>query len=332
MQTKVFSICLDMQQTLPFHPFEVVDGDTGNVLHITLQNNAEALLLNDCAVMVLFTSSMGFAMQDETSGVTVCDDPGTFTMLLDPNNYGPGIVSVDVQVYSGPNHNVLVTSTRFDFRCRRSLISAEIIRANVAYPPLVTSAQEARDATAAAIEAVATLGSRLGETNVQADWTQQDSTSDAFIRNKPLLTPYALGAAEATHASRHATGGDDPVTPASIGAAVVYTEQITLTPDDWLGDKAPYTKQAVSEHATASCHIIVAPSVGHEQEYAACEIRLTQQAYHALTFSCKSKPEANIAVNAILIYGNEETPQGITTDNDDVEMSNAEILGIWNNE
>lgn len=301
MQTKVFSICLDMQQTLPFHPFEVVDGDTGNVLHITLQNNAEALLLNDCAVMVLFTSSMGFAMQDETSGVTVCDDPGTFTVLLDPNNYGPGIVSVDVQVYSGPNHNVLVTSTRFDFRCRRSLISAEIIRANVAYPPLVTAAQEARDATAAAIEAVATLGSRLGETNVQADWTQQDSTSDAFIRNKPLLTPYALGAAEATHASRHAADGDDPVTPASIGAAVVTTATTSLAADAWTGAVAPYSQTVSVSGVTASNAVVIAPDNDSRSAYSIAECFCSAQAAGTLTFQCASVPESALTVNVLIL-------------------------------
>ncbi len=218
MQTKVFSICLDMRQSLPFHPFEVTEGDTGNVLHVTLQNDGEPLLLNDCTVVVVFTSSMGFAMQDETSGVTIDQLAGSFTVLLNPNNYGPGIVSVDMQVYSGPEGKVLITSTRFDFRCRRSLIGEEIIRANAAYPPLLVATQETREATAAALAAAARIDTDLGELNVQSDWAETDASSDAFIRNKPLLTPHAIGAAECRHAALHAAGGSDEITLASIGA------------------------------------------------------------------------------------------------------------------
>ncbi len=218
MQTKVFSICLDMRQSLPFHPFEVTEGDTGNLLHITLQNDGEALLLNDCSVVVVFTSSMGFAMQDETSGVTLGEAAGTLTVLLNPNNYGPGNVSADVQVYSGPENKVLITSVRFDFRCRHSLVSAEIIRANAAYPPLLVAASEAREATAAALAAAQRIDTDIGELNVQSDWNETDAASDAFIRNKPLITPHAIGAAEKDHALRHAAGGEDEITLTSIGA------------------------------------------------------------------------------------------------------------------
>ena len=297
MQLKVFTISLDMRQSLPFHPFEVTEGDTGNVLHITLQNDGEPILLNDCAVMVLFTSSMGFAMQDETSGVTIGDDPGTFTVLLDPNNYGPGIVSVDVQVYSGENHTVLITSTRFDFRCRRSLISAEIIHANVAYPPLVTATQEALDATAAALAAAAQFEANLGEMNVQADWQETSSTSDAFIRNKPLLTPYALGAAEQVHAARHATNGADAITPASIGAATAATQALTLAVADWSDNAQTVNVTGV----TADNSVIVSPAAASREAYGNAGVYCSAQGTGTLTFACEDTPASALTVNALIL-------------------------------
>lgn len=223
MQVKEFTFTLDMVQSLPFRPFDVVEGDTGNLLHITLLNAGEPLLLNDCWICVAYTSPKGFAFQDEDSGVTVGEQAGTFAVLMDPACYGPGNVSVDVQVYSGPSKKVLITSTRFDFRCVRSLVSQGIVKANMAYPPLLAAAQEALDAAAAAEAALGDLEAALGDKNVQSDWTVTDTSSDAFIRNKPYVpvAPEDVDAAPATHASQHGSTGADPITPAAIGAAAL---------------------------------------------------------------------------------------------------------------
>ena len=215
MQTKDYSITLDMMRTLPFRPFEVVEGDTGNFLHVTLLNNGDAMDLSGCTIHVAFASSSGFAMQDETSGIEKTAETGTFDIALLPTAYGAGNVSADVQVYSGENGETLVTSTRFDFRCRKSLISGEIIRANSAYPPLVEAARVANEAAAAALAAAERIDSDIGELNVQADWSETDTAQDAYIRNKPAIpsTPASVGAAPASHASQHQQGGSDPVTP-----------------------------------------------------------------------------------------------------------------------
>ncbi len=213
MQTKDFTITLDMVRTLPFRPFEVVEGDTGNVLHVTLLNNGDAMDLSSCLLCIAFASSAGFAMQDETSGVTKTNGVGTFDVALLPTAYGAGNVSADVQVYSGANGETLVTSARFDFRCRKSLISGEIIRANAAYPPLVEATRTANEAAAAALAAAARIDTDVGELNVQADWNEADASNDAYIKNKP--TSFAPSA----HKASHAAGGADAVTPADIGAS-----------------------------------------------------------------------------------------------------------------
>ena len=299
MQYKTFSVRLDMQQALPFHPFEVVEGDTGNVVEITLLNDGEAMLLNDCAIVVAFTSSMGFAMQDETSGVTIGEDAGVFTLLLDPESYGPGNVSADVQVYSGPGNRVLVTSKRFDFRCKRSLISEEIIRANAAYPPLISATLACEQATQAANEAIASIDTSLGETNVQADWTESDAASDAYILHKPR-TPWDFGAPEEIHAYQHASGGDDPVTPASIGATTRVSETVTLSAADWTGEAAPYTQTLAVNGIPADCDIVVAPALGAEEAFGECEIKAVAHAARSITFQCESKPDAAVGAHLLI--------------------------------
>lgn len=253
MQTKEFSMALDMKRALPFRPFEVVEGDTGNVLHITLQNDGADMPLTGCGLCIVFASSAGFAIQDLSSGVSLAEGDGCIDVALNPSAYGAGSVSADIQVYSGENSETLITSTRFDFRCRRALISEDIIRANTAYPPLISATAEAIAATAAALAAAARIDTDLGELNVQADWDETDAQSDAYIQNKPaaftpaahaaahaaggsdVITPQSIGAmaqsaAPNAHAASHASGGSDAITPQSIGAAApgLYAGSLTL--------------------------------------------------------------------------------------------------------
>lgn len=171
--------------------------------------------LSVCDIQIAFASSSGFAMQDETSGIVKTTETGTFDVTLLPTAYGAGNVSADVQVYSGQSSATLVTSTRFDFRCRKSLISGDIIRANTAYPPLIEAARVANEAAAAALAAAERIDTDIGEMNVQADWNETDTAQDAFIRNKPDIpaAPGDVGAAPASHAAQHQQGGSDPVTP-----------------------------------------------------------------------------------------------------------------------
>ncbi|GEM_PF-2071394 len=239
MQTKDYTITLDMLRTLPFRPFEVVEGDTGNVLHITLLNNGDPMDISECNVCIAFASSAGFAMQDETSGIEKTAETGTFDVSLLPTAYGAGNVSADVQIYSGTDRASLITSTRFDFRCRKSLIDGETVRASSAYPPLVEAARIATEAAASALAAAARIDTDLGELNVQADWAETDAASDAFILNKPAIpaVPSDIGAAAENHASRHAAGGADAVSPASIlaaGKSVIF--DATLPAADWGAD------------------------------------------------------------------------------------------------
>lgn len=259
MQTKDYSISLDMMRTLPFHPFEVVEGDTGNVLHVTLLNNGDAMDLTGCKICVIFASSAGFSMQDESSGVTKSAAPGAFDVALLPAAYGAGSVSADVQVYSGEDDETLITSARFDFRCRKSLVSGEIIRANAAYPPLVEAARVATEAAAAALAAAERIDTDIGEMNVQADWLQTDTADDSYIRNKPVIpsTPAAVGAASASHAAQHGPGGADPVTPVLHASRHATGGADALAPAD-IGAASVSGGKVSAEQASAAIAVYTA--------------------------------------------------------------------------
>ena len=72
------------------------------------------------------------------------------------------------------------------------------------------------------------LGGGGGE---QANWNETDQSSPAYIKNKPTaFTP-------TSHASTHAAGGSDPITPASIGAAAAATTYTKTEVDTALGGK-----------------------------------------------------------------------------------------------
>jgi len=265
MQTKDYTITLDMMRTLPFRPFEVVEGDTGNLLHVTLLNNGDPMDLSGCKINIAFASSSGFAMQDETSGITKTAGAGCFDVTLLPTAYGAGNVSADVQIYSGEHDATLVTSARFDFRCRKSLISGDIIRANTAYPPLIEAARVANEAAAFALAAAERIDTDIGELNVQADWNEQDTAQDAFIRNKPII-PVVAGnvGAPLTHATRHYAGGADAIAPQNILAAKrSQLEAATLLAANWTGQS--YTLAVPGISPASAVEVLPALSTTQEQ-------------------------------------------------------------------
>lgn len=290
-ELKTFSLTLDMVRAMRSHPFEVVAGDTGNVLEVRLENDGVPVPLEGRYVCMVFRSGIGTALQDDDSGITLGEEEGTFSIALLPGSYGPGDVSADVQVYSGSDRKTLITSTRFTFRCRNALLNPETMRAQAAYPPLVAATREAEEAAEAARQAAAravaatvavgtvTTGAagtaaavvnsgtataavldftiprgergergeqgEQGPAGPQGEPGSYETHAHGNVTNAGAIGTAAgrvvctgeggvLEAADAeevagllgldgkaslTHASRHASGGADAVTPAAIGAA-----------------------------------------------------------------------------------------------------------------
>lgn len=188
-ELKTFSLTLDMVRAMRSHPFEVVAGDTGNVLEVRLENDGVPVPLAGRYVCMVFRSGIGTALQDTDSGITLGEEAGTFSIALLPDSYSPGNVSADVQVYSGSDRKTLITSTRFTFRCRNALLNAETMRAQAAYPPLVAAT---RDAEAAAAQARAAAMAAVAATVEIGTVTTAAPGADAAVVNTGTVNAAVL--------------------------------------------------------------------------------------------------------------------------------------------
>ena len=165
---KTIPIALDLKrvgaqsQALP----TLVEGDNGNVFVITLTDDGEPLdLTNATRVICVFskTSDGKTVEQDTDDGSVVIGgtDHNVITITLKAGSYGAGTNNCEVQIYSGVNSDVLVTTANFNFRGRKGIMNDETIQAEDKYPILVglisevTSSTNAADAAAAAATAAA---------------------------------------------------------------------------------------------------------------------------------------------------------------------------------
>ena len=191
--TKRFEIALDISRSISNREFTVVEGDTGNVLHITLTDDGVPVDLTGCRVLAIFSKSTGTSSQDsgaEDGGVSIGGAANNeVTIALFNASFAPGMVECELQVYSGTDLATLVTSAKFNFTCRRGILNDETVQSTGEYPLLVGLMAQAAHAVEVAEAAAAAA--------------------------------YAAAAAtgQAAHAARHAADGEDPVSPSSIGAA-----------------------------------------------------------------------------------------------------------------
>ena len=109
-----------------------------------------------------------------------------------------------------------------------------------------------------------------------------------------------------THASTHATGGSDPITPASIGAAPISTTtEVTLAAASWSGDSAPYTYTLTVNGVTdtSTQEIVFATSINLEQLTAGQNANIQDGGQSANTIVLKAwgeKPTVDLPIRVIM--------------------------------
>lgn len=168
---KEFPIYLDLKRPTSNRNFEVVEGDTANRITVFLTDDGAAVNLDDMRVLAVFSNSKGTACQDSSSaggGISITGNKVTIDLFT--SSFSAGMVECELQIYSGgtragisePIYFYLVTSAKFNFTCRRSIINSETLPAVSQFPLLmnlisdVTAAEAVRDdAESARVEAEA---------------------------------------------------------------------------------------------------------------------------------------------------------------------------------
>lgn len=179
---KTFKVSLDMKQpTAQRNEWEVVEGDNGNVIEITLTDDGTPVDLSSCKVLAVFGLPTGQTVEQDTDEGSVTiggTDHNVITIALKTGSFSPGkaasgLMKCEIQVYSGSDLDVLVTSAQFTFRCRRAIINDETIAATDDYPILVELINEVQQLV----------------TGQQSDWNEADPTAIPYIKNKPATMP-----------------------------------------------------------------------------------------------------------------------------------------------
>jgi hypothetical protein len=171
---KTFNIALDTKKALYGDRITLVESDTGNRFVITLTDDGDPVNLTGCRVAVVFSGAMGTAMQTSWSGtgqVTIGgDDDNEITVDVLPASYANGLVTCEIQVYSGESYTTLVTSAAFTFNGRKPIVDENTLDSSTEYPILVELINQVEGLT----------------TREQSDWEQTDGTQGNYIQNKPV--------------------------------------------------------------------------------------------------------------------------------------------------
>lgn len=157
---KEFDLSVDIKRSAPIQPFEVVEGDTGSVIRVSVTDDGSPVELEDKYVTAVFQSARGTRILDSgEGGITL--DGSTAEIALLPTAVAPGPVVCELQIRSSTadepesftDYDVLVTTARFTFTCRAAMLNEDALEALPETPLLnafLLSAEEAEQARAAA--------------------------------------------------------------------------------------------------------------------------------------------------------------------------------------
>ena len=138
---KVFDVALDIKRPSSHKDFTVINGDTGNRIHIILTDGDDPVNISGCRVIAAFSRPDGStSMQDsgmQDGGVTISSDHSNeVDILLFPASFSPGMVECELQIYSDASLSTLVTTARFNFSCRKAIVNEDTVQASPEYPLL----------------------------------------------------------------------------------------------------------------------------------------------------------------------------------------------------
>ena len=115
--TKSFKVTLDIARSISNREFSVVEGDTGNALSITLNDDGKAVDLTGCRVLALFSKSNGETVcqdsAEQNGGVTIGGQSmNEISIELFASSVAPGMVESEIQVSRGMGASTYVSSMK----------------------------------------------------------------------------------------------------------------------------------------------------------------------------------------------------------------------------
>lgn len=192
--TKSFKVTLDIARSISNREFSVVEGDTGNTLSITLNDDGKAVDLTGCRVLALFSKSNGETVcqdsAEQNGDVTIGGQSmNEISIELFASSVAPGMVESEIQVYSGSDLTTLVTSAQFNFKCRRGILNGDTLAATREYPLLTalikeTQAMQARlEAMLSQNEAIAAAEKERASAEAIRKQAEKQRVSSETLRN-----------------------------------------------------------------------------------------------------------------------------------------------------
>ena len=198
MVQKTFPIALDIKRPTANPDFEIVLGDNGNVLEVTLTDDGTAVNLTGCLVCAIFSKSDGNTAQQDNDGHGIAVSGNLLTISLYTTSAAPGLVECELQVYSGPDKTTLVTSAKFNFMCRRGIANDDTIEATDEWPILVGMMQRVEAAEDAEMLRVTAESTRVSNENTRIASETARNTAEG---NRATAEAARTGAEDARAAS-----------------------------------------------------------------------------------------------------------------------------------
>ena len=185
--TKSFKVTLDIARSISNREFSVVEGDTGNTLSITLNDDGKAVDLTGCRVLALFSKSNGETVcqdsAEQNGGVTIGGQSmNEISIELFASSVAPGMVESEIQVYSGSDLTTLVTSAQFNFKCRRGILNGDTLAATREYP-LLTALIKETQAMQARLEAMLSQNEAIAAAAIRRQAEKQRVSSETLRNN-----------------------------------------------------------------------------------------------------------------------------------------------------
>lgn len=208
---KKFEVPVDLKKPAAIRDFELVEGDTGNEIEVTVSDGGTPVELTGCTVLAVFSHSKGSTVLGAEDG-SLTVDGSCVTLKLPADAVSAGPVECELQIYSSTQssdpefdeNDVLVTTARFNFNCRKAILNQDTLPAAPHFPLLaqtiaaIEAAESARAQAEAARAQAETARSGAEQARAQAEQLR------VLSENGRVSDENARAAAEAARAAAEA--------------------------------------------------------------------------------------------------------------------------------